>query len=300
MKLATHPLWLVGFRPFFALAAVSGALLPLVWVLMLEGRSPGLAPAVPPLQWHAHEMFFGFGWAVLGGFLLTASKNWVGIRGYHGAALGFLAAAWVFERVAMAFGAPWPPALWWVSVFLFPISIIAMLVWTLVRHRATDSYRDNLVFVVALPAFLAAKLLLLDPEHFRLGAGITVGLFRVAFLLMLERTLTQFMRAAFQVGILRDPRLDGAIKALGLLAVVADLLPVPAAAIVELALAALLAARFLFWHPRQAMRRLDIGIMYLGYAAIVVQLFLQALERTIQPAWVGALPVHAFSFGAMG
>jgi uncharacterized protein involved in response to NO len=29
-------------------------------------------------------MFFGFGWAVLGGFLLTASKNWVKIRGYHG------------------------------------------------------------------------------------------------------------------------------------------------------------------------------------------------------------------------
>jgi hypothetical protein len=32
-------------------------------------------------------MFFGFGWAVLGGFLLTSTKNWVGVRGYHGTPL---------------------------------------------------------------------------------------------------------------------------------------------------------------------------------------------------------------------
>ena len=41
--------------------------LPLAWVLMLSGAVPS-APtfATSALQWHAHEMFYGFGWALLG------------------------------------------------------------------------------------------------------------------------------------------------------------------------------------------------------------------------------------------
>ncbi|MBL8488145.1 MAG: NnrS family protein [Rhodocyclaceae bacterium] len=300
MRLFAHPLWAVGFRPLFALAAVSGALFPAAWIALLEGASLGLSPPVPIVQWHAHEMFFGFGWAVLGGFLLTASKNWVGIRGYHGAALAWLAAAWAFERAGMAFGAAWPPALFVLSAFLYQVSIAGMLGWTLVRHRATDTYRDNVIFLVVLPAFLAAKWLLLDPADWRLGAGMALALFRVAFLVMLERTLTQFMKAAFRADILRDARLDGAIKGLALAAVVADLLPPPWAAGIEGLLALLLGFRFAYWHPRLAFTRIDIGVMHLGYLGIVAQLVLQVLERSLHPAWVGALPVHAFTFGAMG
>ena len=35
-----------------------------------------------------HEMFFGFGWAVLG-ISADLNQNWVNVRGYHGAALHF-------------------------------------------------------------------------------------------------------------------------------------------------------------------------------------------------------------------
>ena len=102
-----HPLWLAGFRPFFALACLAGASLPLAWVLMLSGVLPMPSSlARPALQWHSHEMFFGFGWAMLGGFLLTSTKNWVGIRGYHGGTLMFLAAAWLFDRAGMVLARP--------------------------------------------------------------------------------------------------------------------------------------------------------------------------------------------------
>ena len=43
MHYATRPLWLVGFRPFFALACMAGAGLPLIWVLMFSGSV--VAPA---------------------------------------------------------------------------------------------------------------------------------------------------------------------------------------------------------------------------------------------------------------
>lgn len=170
-----HPLWLAGFRPFFALACLAGASLPLTWVLMLSGTLP--APtnlALPAVQWHAHEMFYGFGWAMLGGFLLTSTKNWVGIRGYHGGTLVFLTAAWLFDRAGMAFGGTWPPLLFRLSNTLFLAAIVALLMWTLIRHRAKDSYRDNVYFLIALPLFVPAKFLFV--EHFTAGWSMTLAL----------------------------------------------------------------------------------------------------------------------------
>ena len=127
MRISAHPFWLVGFRPFFTLACLSGLSLPLLWVLIHLGALPAPATPVGALQWHAHEMFFGFGWAVLGGFLLTATKNWVSIRGYHGTPLVVLVAAWLFERAGMWFGADWPAALFALSNTLFLAAIVAML-----------------------------------------------------------------------------------------------------------------------------------------------------------------------------
>lgn len=300
MQLSAHPLWLVGFRPFFALACLSGLTLPALWALVFAG-----VVAPPPMsfsivQWHAHEMFFGFGWAVLGGFLLTATKNWAQVRGYHGNALMFLVSAWLFERAGMWFGGVWPPALFRISNNLFLASIVAMLLWTLIRHRKGDSYRDNYFFLVILPAFLVAKYLMLGADHMQVGWSMALGLFRVAFLVMLERTLTQFMKGVFQVSILRDARLDLAIKGLALVLVVESLLPAALAAWLALALALLLLARFAFWKPQLAMRRLDLGIMYLGYLAIVAQLVLSFGGAVLGQQWIGTVPVHVFTFGVMG
>jgi uncharacterized protein involved in response to NO len=300
MRFANHPLWFVGFRPFFSLACLAGALLPLFWIFILAGRIEFAALPVAPLQWHAHEMFFGFGWAVLGGFLLTSTKNWVSIRGYHGPALILLAAAWLVERLGMSLGAHWPKPLFVLSSNLFLGCIIAMLLFTLIRHRKRDSYRDNAFFLVMLPAFLIAKNLMLDSAHFAAGYGMAIALFRMAFLVMLERTLTQFMKAAFQADILRQPKLDMAIKLLGLLLVAEAILPKPLATTLAVLLAALLLIRLAFWKPLLALRRIDIGIMFVGYLAIVGQLLVEALGQVASITGVGTVSVHLFTFGAMG
>ena len=295
-----QPLWLVGFRPFFALACLAGMTLPTLWALMFAGLLPPPATRMTSLQWHAHEMFYGFGWAVLGGFLLTATKNWVQIRGYHGSALALLAGAWVAERIAVWHQGALPPWAFVVTGSIFIGALVVMLVATLVRHRATDSFRDNYFFMVLLPAFLVAKTLLLSEAYFPAGIAMTVALFRLAFLLMLERTLTQFMKGVFQVDILRHPGLDLSIKGLGLLLVIEPFLPAAAGATLSFALAGLLLFRLAFWKPLLAMRRLDIGIMHLGYLAIAAHLVLDGAGRLTPPGWIGALAVHVFTLGAMG
>ncbi|MCL4790979.1 MAG: NnrS family protein [Gammaproteobacteria bacterium] len=301
MSLSKHPVWLVGFRPFFILSCLSGLTLPIIWTLLFAGTIGMPDSRYSIVQWHAHEMFFGFGWALLGGFLLTATKNWVKIRGYHGSALVFLVAAWCFERLGMAFGASWPQPLFLLSNQLFLVSLIGMLLWSLLKYREADGYRrDNLFFLIVLPLFIPAKVLLLSAGHGAAGTLMVLGLFRVCFLIMLERTLSEFMRGIFKTEILRNPLLDGSIKVLGLAMVFAGFLPPLLGAGIAVTLALLLTVRFFFWKPLLACSRLDLGIMYLGYLAIAAQLLVAAYEMAGRGAWVGTFSIHLFTFGVMG
>ncbi|MEN9357155.1 MAG: hypothetical protein RL695_1326 [Pseudomonadota bacterium] len=296
----SHPLWQVGFRPFFTLACLSGLLLPPLWLGLYLGGIAAPMQRFSSMQWHAHEMFFGFGWAVIGGFLLTATKNWVQIRGFHGAALVFLFMAWILERLGMWFEAVLPVPLFLLSNNLFLLAIVAMLLWTLIRHRSTDSYRDNYFFLIVLPLFLVAKHCMLTAEYFTVGVSMAVGLFRVAFLVMLERTLTQFMKSEYQVDILRHPRLDKSIKLLAVVMIFESLLPPPVAAGIAVLLATLLMLRFFFWYPQKALRRIDIGIMYAGYFFIALQLLVLAMRDVMVVGGLGGVVTHLFSFGVMG
>ncbi len=300
MKLSAHPLWLVGFRPFFILACLSGLSLPVLWALIFSGAVTAPVTTFSVVQWHAHEMFFGFGWAVLGGFLLTSTKNWVKVRGYHGYALMFLVVAWLFERAGMWYQGAWPPFLFLISNNLFIGAIIAMLAWTLIRNRKNDFYPDNYFFLLILPVFMVAKNLTLSADYAQIGWSMTLGLFRMAFLVMLERTLAQFMKGVFNVTILQNPALDKAIKLLGLLLIFESLMPGQLAGGIALLLALLLVGRFVFWKPQLALRRLDIGIMYLGYFAIVAQLLVEFIGHVVHIEWVGSVSIHLFAFGAMG
>ncbi len=301
MKLLQHPYLSVGFRTLFPLACLAGLAFPLWWSLVFTGAVPPAPTFVASsLQWHAHEMFYGFGWALLGGFLLTATKNWVGVRGWHGGALLFLFAAWLLDRVAMSFGAGWPAWLFWLANNLFQVAVVAMLMHTLLQQKVRGGASDNYFFWIALPLFLPAKFLIVQGDWYVLGWSMSLALFRIAFLLMLERTQVQFMRHAFRLDILRDPRLDFPIKWLAVTLVFAELLPAPLAGMLEFVLAGLLLWRFAFWHPHKALTRLEVGIMYAGYLMIAAQLLVSGAGRFADIAWVGTVAVHVFTVGVFG
>lgn len=98
-------IWRLGFRPFYLGAAFFSASAILLWISAIFGLN-GLSDSaiMPPLYWHGHEMVFGFAFAVIAGFLLTASNNWTGMLPAAGVSLAVLFLFWGSARLFMFSG----------------------------------------------------------------------------------------------------------------------------------------------------------------------------------------------------
>ena len=97
-----------GFRPMFLGASVWAAAAMALWIAMLAGTlSPPTRFAF--VDWHAHELLFGFLPAVIAGFLLTAVPNWTGRLPVVGWPLFALWAIWCSGRIAVLFAELLPP-----------------------------------------------------------------------------------------------------------------------------------------------------------------------------------------------
>ena len=94
-----------GFRPFFLGAGVWALVGMALWPAVFSGVVT-IPTAFSAVDWHAHEMIFGYGSAVVAGFLLTAIPNWTGRLPVAGVPLAALAALWAAGRIAVFASAP--------------------------------------------------------------------------------------------------------------------------------------------------------------------------------------------------
>lgn len=293
-----HSLWLAGFRPFFILAIFMGFLMPAIWGLIFSAKL-ALPFGVNPIQWHAHEMLFGFGGSVLIGFLLTASKNWVKVRGIHGVNLMILAGLWVFERVFIYYASGFGLIFKHLGVSLFFAASGLYIISTLLRNRRNDSFHDNYFFVVLLGLILVAKNLLISESYYQYGITMTVGLFRLAFVVMFERTIPQFMKNTEGQDLYRNKILDVSIKVSVLISVFQSFFhPIVASGILMIA-GSLLFLRWILWRPDIGFKKFGNAMMYAGYFGLVMHFIFAVLQ--VSEIWsVGTIALHIFTLLCLG
>lgn len=169
-----------GFRVFFLMAGIWAALAMILWVLMLvQGVEP--PSRFSPLYWHEHEMLFGYTYAVLAGFLLTAIPNWTGRLPVVGWPTAGLAALWLLGRVVALFSGSVSPFLADLAELIFPVVLIAVLAREIIAGK---NWR-NLKVLGAVSAFALADLLFmlqavqgidLGGLGVRLGAAVIIWL----------------------------------------------------------------------------------------------------------------------------
>ena len=85
--------------------------------------------SIPGIQWHAHEMIFGFAATVITGFALTAVRSWTGLDTPTGAALMLLVVLWFAGRL----GPLLSPYLAILDVLFLPT--IAIVIGKLITQR---------------------------------------------------------------------------------------------------------------------------------------------------------------------
>ncbi len=90
-----------GFRPLFLVAGAFAALVVPLWLMVWSGDVVLNGP-FSALDWHIHEMLFGYTSAVIAGFLFTAIPNWTGRMPTRGWPLMVLTALWLAGRLAVA------------------------------------------------------------------------------------------------------------------------------------------------------------------------------------------------------
>lgn len=112
-----------AYRLFFPFAALFSALAVPLWLLALSGAE--FAQPSDPFGWHRHEMLFGYLWAALAGFLLTAVPNWTGRSAVTGGPLLSLFVLWLVGRVAM--GMAQDVTLLPIVALLFPLSLAGVV-----------------------------------------------------------------------------------------------------------------------------------------------------------------------------
>ncbi|MCA9513429.1 MAG: NnrS family protein [Myxococcales bacterium] len=291
-----RPVWGLGFRPFFLLAGAFAALWLVLWLLALfVARLPLAASGA---DWHAHEMVFGFGVAVLAGFLLTAARNWTKQRTPTGGRLAGLALLWLLGRLVMLVGARLPG--WLVATVDVAFLPVFALFLALPLWRAGS--RRNYPFVALLLALGGVNVLFhLEPLLRLWTMTVAVEVMVVFLVVMGGRVIPFFTRNALPGARVRSwPWLDALAIASSVAYPLVQLGGLGRASdLVALLAAASNLARLAGWDSLRTRRAPILWVLHLGYLWIGVGYLLLGLGRWV-PALYGSAPLHALTVGALG
>lgn len=302
--LAVTPLLRLAFRPFF----LGGSLLALIavplWLIALGG-SLDWQPAGGWLAWHRHELLFGFGLAIVAGFLLTAVQTWTGQPGVSGKPLAALALLWLAGRVAWLVNLPLP--LLALLELGFPLLLALLMGRSLLRVKQQRNYPVVALLLLLTLVDAIAMAGLLNGDDGLQRQGVLGGLWLVAAMMGLigGRVIPFFTQRGLgrTAAVAPWPWLDWLL--LGVSALVALLYAAGLALTPSLSLGVLFVVltlghgiRLLRWHDRGLWRVPLLWSLHLAYAWLVLAclgMTLWHLGVTLNPS----LAVHCLTVGAM-
>lgn len=300
---AQWPVLALGFRPFYLVAALFAAIAVPVWIASYTGylQSGGYLRGI---DWHSHEMIFGFAPAVIAGFLLTAVRNWTGLPTASGMGLAALAALWFLGRVLMLTG-PAVPAVAIDILFLPVLGIVLAIPIRLSRNLRNVKVLVILTVLALLNiTYHAAHARLLPLEFKSIAMTAALDVITILIAVIAGRVIPAFTAGAIAgAKIHRDTRVEVAAFSTLVLVLILDILgywiSIPAViwGILLLAAAIAHALRLAFWNPQQTWRNPLLWMLPVAYAWLPITFVLRALAQfSLVPP---AAATHALTIGAM-
>ena len=301
-KISFHHL---GFRPFFLLGGLFAAIAMLIWSLQYHFNL--LMPhikSLPAVFWHGHEMIFGYGMAVIAGFLLTAVRNWTNVQTLHGWPLLLLALLWLLARIAPFTGLADAMSL----MLFFDMLFNTWLCIAILRPVMKAQQWAQLGIWLKLVLLSFANLLFYFGMFGQVPGGMEMGLYAGLYLvislilLMGRRVIPFFIEKGVdeQVELSNYPWLDVASVVLVLTFIILQIFTpyFNWATTLAFSLCLLLGLRMIGWYTPGIWQKPLLWIIYLAYGCIVLGFGLTALANlgVINPK----LATHAFGVGGVG
>lgn len=295
-----------GFRPFFLLGAAYAGLSILFWIPAYMGHIETFS-AFAPVDWHIHEMLFGYLTAIMTGFLLTAIPNWTGRLPVLGLPLLALILIWIAGRFAVFFSA----SIGWQAAAIIDAAFLAAVAVAAAREiLAGKNWRNLKVLIPVAVLFIANICFHIESQT----AGISdisrrLGMAAAIVLIMIigGRIIPSFTRnwlVREKPGRLPIPfnRFDGAAIAISAIALAAWCFqPNHTGTAAALALAALFQAlRLARWAGHRTFSDPLVLILHIAYAFVPVGLALLSLSIFIPETVPLAAAYHALGGGAIG
>ena len=293
-----------GFRPFFLLGAVYAGLAILAWLPMFNGELE-LSTTFGPIDWHVHEMLYGYVPAVVTGFLLTAIPNWTGRLPIQGTPLLILVAVWLAGRVAVTFSAE----IGWLPAMIVDVAFLALVVAAAAREIVAGKNWRNLRVVGLVTLLLAGNIAFHLEAHINGGAeyGARIGIAAVVLLLVVigGRIIPSFTRnwlARENPGRLPAPFARFDVAVIGFTAAtlaVWIVLPSARATGAALGIAGVLhIVRLARWAGDRTFRDRLVLILHIGYAFVPLGFLLAG--AAVFGLGEQSAAIHAWMVGAAG
>ncbi len=295
-----------GFRPFFFLGALYAGLSILIWLPMFFGAIT-LPTEMAPVDWHFHELFFGYLSAVITGFLFTAVPNWTGRMPIQGWPLLVLVLLWLAGRLAVAGSAILG---WWPSA-LIDLAFLAAIALVIANEIVAGRNWRNLKVLLPLTALFLANVLFYVEVRIDGTSDISrrLAMAAVVTLIMLigGRIIPSFTRnwlVKENPGRLPAPfgGLDWAVMAVSI-AALAAWVAIPEANTTGwlLALAAVSQLiRLARWAGDRTLREPLLTALHVSYLFVPLGLGLLAMAALAASAVSPLAGIHALGVGAIG
>jgi uncharacterized protein involved in response to NO len=232
-------------------------------------------------------MLFGYAFAVIAGFLLTAVRAWTGRPTPSGLALALIAGLWIVARIVAL-----------KSLFLSSVvdCLFSLAVAWGIGSPILASRNRNWFFVLLVLALGAASIAFQAYPQAALAAGLDVVLLVVT--IMGGRVIPPFTNnGAPGAHARRIPWVENGAVGSVILLLILDVLGITAWPVAFLA-AALHAVRVALWSPLATRGRPILWILHVSYAWVIVHLLLRGFAGLDLVA--PALATHALTVGVIG
>ncbi|MGE0339957.1 MAG: NnrS family protein, partial [Xanthobacteraceae bacterium] len=141
-----------GFRPFFLFGALYSGLAILLWLHFFRAGSR-YETAFTWLDWHVHEMLYGFVPAIVTGFLFTAIPNWTKRLPVRGLPLFALFLLWAAGRIAI-FASAW---IGWLATAVIDVGFLAVVAAVAAREIVAGHNWRNLRVIGVVSILIAGN-----------------------------------------------------------------------------------------------------------------------------------------------